>query len=308
MIDLSVVVVSFNTRDLLRSCLESVCASASYQSTSPLSVEVWVVDNASSDGSANMVRREFPQARLVVNDSNVGFAAANNQAIQQANGQYVLLLNPDTVVLDDALLRLVDFAAGHEKVGAVGARLLNPDGSFQHSCFRFPNLWMSFFDFFPLNHRVTNSRLNGRYPLNRYEKPFPIDHPLGACLLVRKSVVDQVGLLDEDFFIYCEEVDWCLRIKQAGWDIYCVPEAKVIHYGAQSTQQFRGRMLVELHRSRNLLFEKHYSPLFRWASRQIVRLGLAREALRGVVALVTGKLSRRDLDERLESYWQIFRM
>ena len=126
--------------------------------------------------------------------------------------------------------------------------------------------------------------------------------------MVRKPIVDQVGLLDENFYIYCEEVDWCMRIRQAGWDIYCVPEARVIHYGGQSTQQFRGRMLVQLHRSRNLLFEKHYSPFFRWASRQIVRIGLVRESLASVAALVTGKLSRRDLDDRLKSYWQIFRM
>ncbi len=167
---------------------------------------------------------------------------------------------------------------------------------------------MSFFDFFPLNHRVINSRLNGRYPLRSYAAPFPVDHPLGACMLTRKAVLDQVGLLDEDFYIYCEEIDWCMRVRRAGWEIYCVPEANVVHYGAQSTTQFRSRMLVELHRSRNKLFGKHYGMPFRFAAQQIVRIGLVREALGTCLGVAFGKLDREEFEDRMTAYWQIFRM
>ncbi|MBI2953400.1 MAG: glycosyltransferase family 2 protein [Chloroflexi bacterium] len=308
MLDLSVAIVSYNTRELLRDCLRSVFACASCPGRKPLSLEVWVVDNASPDGSAAMVRRDFPAVKLIENDANAGFAAATNQALRGAAARHVLLLNPDTVVQGDALQRLIAFLEGHQEVGVVGPGLLNADGSFQHSCFRFPNLWMSFFDFFPLNRRLIDSRLNGRYPRRSYGAPFPIDHPLGACLMARQEVFDQVGLLDEDFYIYCEEIDWCMRVSRAGWEIYCVPEASVVHYGGQSTRQFRGRMLVELHRSRNKLFRKHYGGFFRWMARQIVRLGLARETARDLFCVALGRLGRQELDERISAYWQIFRM
>lgn len=167
---------------------------------------------------------------------------------------------------------------------------------------------MSLFDFFPINHRVVESRLNGRYPRKSYEAPFSIDHPLGACLLMRREAIDRVGLLDERFFIYCEEIDWCLRAKRAGWEIYCVPEAKVVHYGAASTRQFRGAMLVELHRSRYELFRKHYGSLFVWAIRPVVGLGVLREMIRAKLAAWHGRLEATELEERLKAYRQILGM
>jgi N-acetylglucosaminyl-diphospho-decaprenol L-rhamnosyltransferase len=278
---LSIVIVSHNTRQLLKECLASVYASLTNED---LVAQVFVVDNASSDDSAAMVPQEFPQAQLLANQVNVGFAAANNQALRQigfAQSQlptpdYVLLLNPDTLLRGEALSILTHFLAENPAVGAVGARLVHPDGSFQHSAFAFPTLAQIFLDFFPLNHRLLNSRLNGRYPRHLYKsgKPFPIDHPLGAALMVRRESIEEVGLLDERFFMYCEEIDWCMRIKAAGWRIYCVPGAEIVHYVGQSTRQFRAEMVVALWRSRYRLFEKHYSPLFRWLARRLVHLGL----------------------------------
>lgn len=315
-LDLSIVIVSYNTRELLRTCLASVLSTLSrhepiHQDRAQrlLSFEIWVVDNASADGSAAMVATDFPDVLLITNGQNLGFAAANNQALLQAKGRYVLLLNPDTVVLEDACRDLVTFMDDHPEAGAAGVKLLNPDGTLQHAAFRFPSLLMTLFDFFPLNHRIANSRLNGRYPARRYDgSPFQIDHPLGACFIVRRTAAEQVGWLDPEFFIYCEEVDWCIRLKRAGWSIYCVPHAQVIHYGGQSTAQFRGQMLVALHRSRSQLFKKHYGPIYQFAVRQIVRVGIAREAHRARHAADRGQLSAQELADKLESYRAIYRV
>jgi GT2 family glycosyltransferase len=313
--DLSIVIVSFNTRQLLRECLDSV-----YASPAPVS-EVVVVDNASRDGSAAMVRKRFPQVRLIANEDNRGFAAANNQALRiigYGTGdtphppppKYMLLLNPDTIVGKSALATLVRFMDENPQAGACGARLLHGDGCFQHSAFAFPTLFQVFFDFFPINHRLTDSRLNGRYPRRLYQagEPFPIDHPLGAALMVRREAVVQVGLLDERFFIYCEEIDWCLRIKAAGWGIWCVPEAEIVHHLAQSTEQFRNEMFVALWKSRYQLFGKHYSRLFQWIVRRIVRLGLWAEVQRARATARRGEITESELTSRLMAYRQVKEM
>ncbi len=275
-VDLSVVIVSYNVASLLCRCLGSVYRTLG---SSGIQFEVLVVDNASSDGTGDMLRDRFPQALLIENESNRGFAAATNQGLALSGGRYAFLLNPDTELIGDAASRLFGFMESHQDAGMVTGQLLNPDGTLQHGAFRFPNLWMSFLDFFPINHRLTGSRLNGRYELGGMA-PFEVDHPLGASMMVRRQVAEQVGPLDEAFFIYCEEIDWCLRIKRGGWRIYSVPQALVIHHVAQSTRQRAPAMFVELHKSRSLLFRKHYSRFFRWAHRRIVNLGVRRELSR----------------------------
>jgi N-acetylglucosaminyl-diphospho-decaprenol L-rhamnosyltransferase len=301
--DLSVVTVSYNTRELLRECLASVFSTLGPR----LRHEVIVVDNASSDGSVAMIRDSFPQVRVLANPENVGFAAGSNQGLEESSGRYVILLNPDTVASPGALERMVALMEEQGDVGIVGPKLIYPDGEFQHSAFAFPTLSMIFLDFFPLHHRLLNSRLNGRYPRALYEKgqPFPIDHPLGAALMVRRSVLDEVGSLDESFFMYCEEIDWCMRIKRAGWRILCCPRAEIVHYVAQSTSQFRDEMYVELHRSRYRLYQKHYSPSFRRVARWLVALGMAYMCLRARWAHLRGELDVEALDRRLRAYREV---
>lgn len=308
MLDVSVVVVSYNTKDLLRDCL-----AAAYRSLAQLlpdgrelAGEVWVVDNASADGSADMVREEFPLAHLIANTENRGFAAANNQALAQAQGRYLLLLNPDTRALDDSLPRLVAFMDDCPAAGVAGGQLLNADGSRQHSAFRFPTLRMTFFDFFPIHHRFMDSRLNGRYASSAYRAAFQIDHPLGACFIVRREAMDQVGPLDEQFFMYCEEIDWCMRMKLAGWQVWYTPASRVIHYVGQSSRQFKARMLVELWRSRYRLFAKHYPPSYQQRNRRLVNFGLRVQAFRDWFAVVRGRLARPEFAERLGAYGQIW--
>jgi N-acetylglucosaminyl-diphospho-decaprenol L-rhamnosyltransferase len=324
---LSVVLVSFNTSDLLRRCLASLpdvrvrggssspgAASSgpaaegevSPRTMHPLPLEVIVVDNASHDGSADMVERDFPQVRLVRSTENLGFARATNLGLSQASGGLLLLLNPDTEVVDHALGIMAQFLLTNPGVAAVSPALVYPDGKPQHAAFRFPTLWMSLLDFFPLNHRLINSRLNGRYAWS--DRPFRIDHPLGAAVMLRRRALDDVGPLDEAFFIYCEEVDWCFRARGKGWEIYQVPEAIVVHHGGQSTSQFGEEMLVRLHQSRYLLFAKHYSPRFIRMHRAITRLGILRRVAETRWAEACGRVSPDRARSELQAYSAIWRM
>lgn len=307
--DLAIIIVSYNTRSLLADCLSSVHAGLA---RSALEGHVWVVDNDSADGSPAMVRENFPAVRLVALKQNLGFAAGNNEALRELQAQgdlprYVFFLNPDTLIQDDALGALVRFLDSSPLVGAAGARLVHRDGGFQHSAFMFPGLAQIFFDFFRPHHRLLDSRLNGRYPRRLYEarQPFAVDHPLGAALIVRSEVLAQVGAFDERFFMYCEEVDLCRRIKAAGWAIACVPEARIVHLVGQSTQQFRDRMFVALWRSRLLLYEKHESRLFRWAARGLLKAGLRAEERRAREAWAQATIDAGQLERRLAAYREV---
>ena len=239
--DLGIVIVSYNTAQLTADCLTSVLAELE---RTQLQAHICVVDNASSDGSAAMVRERFPQIDLVASDQNLGFAAGTNVGLArlsklEPHPRYALLLNPDTIVLENAFAHLCDFLDRHPRAGIVGAQLAYGDGSFQHSAFHFPTLPMALFDFWTINHRLVNSWLNGRYARRLYEgkTPFVVDHPLGASMMVRAEAVADVGLLDEGFWMYCEEIDWCWRMRKQGWRACCVPAAHVIHHAGQSSKQ-----------------------------------------------------------------------
>jgi hypothetical protein len=222
-------------------------------------VETLVVDNASSDGSAQMVHQQFPWVTLVENETNIGFAPANNQAIRQSIGRYVLLLNPDTEVKSGALGALLGFLEANPHTGGTGARLLNPDGTLQLSCHPVPTLFRELVRLFHLDRLWPNAAYHmGSWDL---EKPRRVDVVQGACLLLRRDALDQVGLFDEQYFFYSEEVDLCYRLQQAGWPLYWVPQAQVVHYGGQSSQQVVGEMFLQLYYAKILFFRKHYGWL-----------------------------------------------
>lgn len=319
---IGVVIVSYNTRELLQRCLASLRGCGR-----PL--RSVVVDNASCDGSPAMVRDQFPEVELLAPDQNLGFAGGTNLGLRAGLGiglaepaphlpppsalppEYVLLLNPDTVVHPEAIEMLADFLDAHPRVGAVGPRLLNPDGSLQPAAFRFPTLSMTLLDLFPpgevLPGRLYNSWWHGRYPQERADLPFPIDHPLGACILTRRSVLEQVGVLDPGFFMYAEEIDWCYRVRQAGWSIWQQPAARVTHVGGASTSQFRARMQVALYASRLRFFRKHYPPQqVRW-HRLAIAAGMLRATLRAWRAFSRRQIGRDELRARLWAYGQIMR-
>ncbi|GIV95788.1 MAG: glycosyl transferase [Herpetosiphonaceae bacterium] len=294
-----VVIVSYNTRELLRRCLASL-----EHATLPL--RAIVVDNGSVDGSAAMVARDFPAVELIVCARNAGFAGANNIALRRLGfgeeplrgrdgampPDYVLLLNPDAELLPGALEILVNFLEQHPRVAVAAPRLRYPDGSYQTAAFRFPTLLMSLFDMFPprgpLLGRLYTSPLNGRYPQDGGHEPFPIDHPLGAAMLIRKKALCQVGLLDERYWMYVEEVDWCYRIKRAGWAIWQVPAAEVIHVGGASSSQFRARSFLALQRSRLQFFRHFYGQRFISWHMRILRLAALRTLLGCSIALLRG--------------------
>ena len=230
MIDASVVIVSYNTRDLLRDCLTSVLAGGG-----DLRVETFVVDNASRDGSADMVAKEFPAVQLVRNPDNPGFAAANNRALRQTAGRYVALLNPDTVLSASALPELVRFMDATPAAGYCGPRLLNGDGTHQPSARRFPTVLSGAFAMLRLGHHRPRSRHTLDLHLVHGDRSaFRTGWLTGACLVVRAETVRQLGNLDEGFFMYFEETDWCRRMASAGWEGWYVPSAEVVHLGGAS--------------------------------------------------------------------------
>jgi GT2 family glycosyltransferase len=284
MLDLSVIIVSWNVRDYLADCLRSIYAEFGRTN---LRGDVWVVDNASTDGTQELLRDLFPYTRLLSNDDNSGFSVANNQGMQasiSANGsgpKYFLFLNPDTLIRPGAIQSLVECMEKKPKAGMVGARLVYGDGRFQHSAFRFPGLGQLLFDLIPLPARLYDSRLNGRYPRRNYRpdgQPFSIDHPLGATMLVRRDVAEATGGFDESFHMYCEEIDWCWRIHNAGWTIFTVPKAEVVHFGGESTRQIPSRSVVDLWSSRAKLYRRHHGKLKLLLAKKIVLNSLGRRA------------------------------
>ena len=224
-----------------------------------------------------MVQEKFPQVHLIRNRENVGFARANNQAIQRCAGKYILLLNPDTLVRSDALQALVDFLDQNPEAGAAGARLLTPAGSLQISSHPRPTLSRELWRLFHLDKLSPYAE----YPLSQWDtnQAREVDVLMGACLLLRKEVLDQVGFLDEDYFIYSEEVDLCYRIQRAGWRLFWVPQAEVVHFGGQSTQQVPTEMFLNLYQSKIKYFRKHNG----WLAAQLYKLILMMAALSRLV-------------------------
>jgi hypothetical protein len=288
------VIVSWNVRDLLARCLDSLFAGLATRIDSRVVVvDIVVVDNASRDGSVEMLQTRFPHVKVVARQDNPGFAGGNNVGMRtlgispspslsffpSEEGEFVLLLNPDTEVQPGAIRRLLDAIRARPDAAVVTSRLSYGDGSFQHSAFRFPGLAQLYIDLFPVPPRLYETRLNGRYPRRLYDgaQTFEIDHPLGAVMLVRAAAIRQVGLFDESFALYCEEIDWCARFKEAGWRNLCVPAAHVVHHSGQSTSQVRVESFVKLWMARYRLHTKHpqFAPMP--LARLIVRSGMRRK-------------------------------
>jgi N-acetylglucosaminyl-diphospho-decaprenol L-rhamnosyltransferase len=292
--DLSIVIVSWNTSRFLAGCLQAV------EKCPPEAVyEVWVVDNASTDGSAQMVRERFPWVRLIQNQGNEGFARANNQAIVGSQARYIVLLNSDTEVRSSALQSLVAFMDTHPGAAAAGARLLNADGSLQISCGPMPTPAREFWRLVLLG----SVWPGGGYRMYGWDTSAPrrVEVIKGACLMLRRDALATVGLFDETYFMYSEEIDLCYRLARAGWELWWVPEAQVLHYGEASSRQLAEAMYVQLHRSKVQFFRK-----FGGQRRANWYLFLLRLALvpRLVVASAGAVLSP-SLATRARIYWQL---
>lgn len=281
---LHIVIVNWNTRAVTLNAIDSL--QQDIQTHGPNDTTIWVVDNASSDGSAEAIAERFPAVNLLACDENLGFARGNNLALREMGfpdgenlPRAVYLLNPDTLTHPRATLTLYENLFALPDAGVVGARLSYEDGSFQHSAFAFPGLAQLWIDLMPAPGRLYNSRLNGRYPQAAYAgaEPFRVGHTLGATMMLRREVIQQTGLFDERFHMYCEEVDWSWRIQKAGWHIYCVPAAHVTHLEGQSTGQVKPRSVVNLWTSRLQLYDKHYPKWKNALARKIIRAGMRRK-------------------------------
>ncbi len=257
MIDLSICIVSWEVKDHLARCLDSI-----REASLRLEYEVIVVDNASRDGSAPLVRRDYPWVRLLENSRNLGFAAASNRALKESRGRYLLLLNPDTVLPPGSLEEMVGFMDAHPVAGAAGGRLLNPDGSGQPSVRAFPSFRSSLEQFTILGDLGFFRRVRRRYlmELFDYSRPDPVDQPMGAALFLRREAVEKVGRLDEDFFLYFEEVDLCYRLREAGFEIWYNPACRIVHYGGLSSEQAGGESFYWLLKSQMVYLRKRFSP------------------------------------------------
>ena len=248
--DLSIVIVNWNTRTLLAQCLESV-----YAHPPDGEFEVIVVDNGSTDASVSMMREHFSQVRLMVNTKNVGFVRANNQAFQECRGRYVMLLNSDTIVQPKALTRMIKFLDENPCAGIVGAWVQNPDGTPQRCYGNFPTIFSESAYAWGLDSRLSKWFVRRSSLLQDAQQT---DWVLGAALMIRRDILNQVGHLDEEYFMYSEEIDLCYRVKQKGWTNYVLGTAHIIHLGGQSSQQIPAPMKAELFRSKVKYFRKHH--------------------------------------------------
>lgn len=272
-LDLSIVIVNYNTRKLTLDCLQSI-----YKSHMTHSYEVFVVDNNSMDNSVEAIADIFPQAQLIANSDNVGFSKANNQGINIASGRYVLLLNSDTVVQPDTLDIMIRFMDANPTVGAAGCKVVLPDGSLDKACRRgFPTPSASFYYAFGISKLFPNNPKFNQYQLSYLDpdKDYPVDCLVGAFMMVRRETIDQVGMLDEDFFMYGEDIDWCYRIKEAGWGIHYYPYTQITHYKGASSRRKPFKIIYEFHRAMYLFHKKHYEKKYSFIVNAVVYTGIA---------------------------------
>ncbi len=311
--DLSIVIVSWNVRDLLTDCLEAIRSGpvtftiGSSRSQGKLAIEVIVVDSASNDGTSSVLSTRFPWVKLIQHNENIGFSKGNNIGIAASEAAYVLLLNPDTKVLNDALPKMVGYMIEHPQVGMLGPQLLNEDLSVQSSRRRFPTLCTALFESTWLQPYAPPKVLKNYYMFDIPDDATArVDWVTGAAMLVRRQVIDEVGGFDESFFMYSEELDWQRRIKAAGWEIVYYPEAKIMHYGGKSSDQIAAQRHIYFQTSKVHYFYKYHGACIAFILRTFL---LANYAWQLFLEVTKGALgSKREMRyQRIVAYWQVLR-
>ncbi|MNW42495.1 N-acetylglucosaminyl-diphospho-decaprenol L-rhamnosyltransferase [compost metagenome] len=271
--DVSILILNYNTQRLTLDCLASV-----YASQTRFSYEVIVIDNHSSDGSVDAIRAQFPAVTLIANEENTGFAKANNQGMDVASGRYILLLNSDTLMQLDTLETMVDLMDSRPELGAAGCKVILPDGSLDKACKRgFPTPSASFYYAFGFSKRYPDNPKYNQYQLGHLDpdEEYPVDVLVGAFMLVRRETIDQIGGLDETFFMYGEDIDWCYRIKQAGWGIYYYPRTYIVHIKGGSARRRPPKIIYEFHRAMWVFHRKHYYSKYSLLTNIAVWSGIA---------------------------------
>ena len=260
--DLSIIIVNYRTYDLTKQTIESVISK-----NHPFSYKIYIVDNASMDGSLEKLEKDFSEEKkiglikFIVSKENKGFAYANNLALKQISAEHVLLLNSDTIVIDDCLEKCIEYLDSHPKTGALGCKVILPDGKLDKACRRsFPDVKVSFYRMSGLSRLFPNSKRFGKYNLCYLDEDqtYPIDCLVGAFMMIKSSVIQEIGILDETFFMYGEDIDFCYRIKEAGWQIIYNGSAKIIHYKGSSSQKQKSKLIYEFYRAMYIFYNKHY--------------------------------------------------
>ena len=303
MTDLSIIIVSWNVTDLLKACLASILA---YPIT-PYTLEIIVVDSASTDNSVAMVKRDFPEVKLLAQKENVGFSRSNNIGLEAASGKYIFLLNPDTEIVGNALVHMLDYMNEHPVVGIIGPHTLNTDGTTQSTRRHFPTVALGFVESTWLQAFAPQKLLNDYYVANAPDDGvFEVDWVQGSALLARRVVYAQIGGLDEGYVMYSEEMDWCKRAKIAGWQVIYFGVADIIHHGGKSSEQVAARKHIHFQESKLRYFRKYHG----WLTAQILRTFLLTSylwqiSIEGLKALLGHKRDMRRL--RMAAYWQVVR-
>lgn len=296
--EISFIIVNWNTKDLLRGCLDSIA-----KTVGSLPHEIVVVDNASSDGSADMLAREYPSVRLIANSENRGFGAANNQGFAVMQGKYALLINTDAVLTKGAVDKLWRFAEAHPRAAIVCGQLLNADGSKQNSIAAFPTLLT-----LCTNTSLLEYLFPGRYPSKRYnhKEPLEIESAIGACMMIRKKALDDVSFFDERYFFFFEETDLAFAMKRAGWKVYQVPDALIYHFQGKSIGH-NARSRIEFYRSRYQFLRKWHGSAYYRTAAAVIFLRLAADVLLNAAGVLFTLGQSKALRRKLAVYAQIIR-
>lgn len=248
---ISIIIVSYNCQEEIARCLSSLVSPAN---------EIIVVDNNSKDNTTCYIKENYPEVTLIENKENLGFARGVNLGIRKASGEYLILLNPDTEILNDGIKKLVDFASHNKNIAAIGPRLLNTDGSFQPSAYNFPTVLWAFFHLIQISKLFSKEKVEKFFPyFSKPDKIQEVDWVTGACICIKKEALKKVGLFDENYFLYFEEIDWCKRAKENGWKIYYYPPAVIIHHLERSSSQEKELSLLSRYESMFYYFRKHHS-------------------------------------------------
>ena len=258
---LSIIIVNYNVRDFLMHALESI-----QRAVVNIPHEIFIVDNASVDGSVEMVKNRFPDVNLIENQINKGFAAANNQAMKASSGEFIVLINPDTVVQEDTFSRLIEFMEKNPDAGAATCKILNPDGSFSvDSRHSIPTPMTAFWKQIGFSRLFPKSKIFARYNLTYLDENeiYPVDAISGSFMFIRRATFEKVGYLDEDYFMYCEDVDYCYRITRSGWKVYYAPVSDIIHYKGESTKKNNLDYVLNFNKSLYLFYKKHFHKKYR---------------------------------------------
>jgi N-acetylglucosaminyl-diphospho-decaprenol L-rhamnosyltransferase len=302
LINLSIIIVSWNVADVLRVCLDSILAEPT-----KLTLEIIVVDSASSDTSVTMIQTEYPQVTLLAQTENLGFVKCNNIGLKASSGRHVLLLNPDTEIIGDALATMVAYLDAHPDVGIVGPHTLNTDRTTQPTKRRFPTIATGFFESTWLQGYAPKSLMDWYYTVDIADQATgDVDWVQGSALMARRSVYEQIGGLDEGFFMFSEELDWCKRAKDSGWRVVYVGAAQIVHHGGKSTEQIASRKHIYFHKSKLRYFRKNYGWIVAQGLRVFLLLNYVWQIfLESVKGLLGQKRALRR--ERIRSYWEVLR-